>query len=100
MSYARRVDENHGSIVNALRSAGAVVIDTSHIGGGIPDLWVTSRRFTGWLEVKNGAKPPSARRLTEAEAKFFAMVNREKSTHAHIVLSAQQALNLVFGEAA
>ena len=100
MSYARKVDGNHAEIVSALRGAGAVVIDMSHIGGGVPDLWVSSRHFAGWLEIKNGEKPPSARELTEPQKEFFATVNREKRTHAHIVLSAQQALNLVFGESA
>ena len=97
MSFARRVDANHAEIAKALRSAGAIVVDTSHIGGGIPDLWVSSNSFTGWLEIKDGAKSPSARKLTLAEEKFFALVNRSRNTHAHIVLSAEQALNLVFG---
>ena len=97
MSYARRVDANHADIATALREGGAVVVDTSHFGQGIPDLWVTSHAFTGWLEIKDGSKPPSARKLTPAEEKFFATVNRGRETHAHIVLSVPEAMRLVFG---
>lgn len=94
--YARRVDANHAEIAKALRAAGACVVDTSHFGEGIPDLWVATEKFVGWLEIKDGTKSPSARKLTDAEERFFALVNKH-TQHAHIVLSVEQALDLAFG---
>jgi hypothetical protein len=41
------------------------------MGDGVPDLLVGYRVYTLLLEVKDGRKPPSARELTPAEAKFF-----------------------------
>jgi len=70
MRYANRIDANQGRIVEALRGAGATVRIISQ-GDGIPDLLVGYKGFTIIMEVKDGDKPPSARKLTEAEQKFF-----------------------------
>lgn len=70
MRYANRIDENQNEIVKALRKAGAVVRIISQ-GDGIPDLLVAYKGYTILMEVKDGGKPPSARKLTEAEQKFF-----------------------------
>lgn len=70
MRRAARVDENQSDIVAALRAIGATVRVISQ-GDGIPDLLVGFRGQTFLLEVKDGRKPPSARKLTPAEQKFF-----------------------------
>lgn len=70
MRYANRIDANQNKIVDALRKAGAVVRIISQ-GDGIPDLLVGYRGFTILMEVKDGDKVPSARKLTDAEQKFF-----------------------------
>jgi Holliday junction resolvase len=70
MRYANRIDANQNAIVEALRKAGAVVRIISQ-GDGIPDLLVGYRGYTILMEVKDGDKVPSARKLTEAEQKFF-----------------------------
>jgi Holliday junction resolvase len=70
MRYANRIDANQNKIVDALRKAGAVVRIISQ-GDGIPDLLVGYNGFTILMEVKDGDKVPSARKLTEAEQKFF-----------------------------
>ena len=64
------MDENQSDIVAALRAIGATVRVISQ-GDGIPDLLVGFRGQTFLLEVKDGKKPPSARKLTPAEQKFF-----------------------------
>lgn len=69
---AARVDANHSQIVKALRAIGASVADLSRLGGGIPDLLVSLRGKNVLLEVKDGSKPPSAQKLTEAQEKFHA----------------------------
>jgi hypothetical protein len=70
--YARRVDANHAQVVATLRAAGAWVWDTSRLGGGFPDLLVYHPRAGGafLVEVKDGRRPPSERRLTPAEERF------------------------------
>ena len=65
-----RVDANQEQIVSALRARGAGVRVISQ-GDGIPDLLVGYRGFTILMEVKDGQKVPSARKLTPAEQKFF-----------------------------
>ena len=64
------MDENQSDIVAALRAIGATVRVISQ-GDGIPDLLVGFMGKTILLEVKDGKKPPSARKLTPAEQKFF-----------------------------
>lgn len=70
MRYANRIDANQNKIVDALRKAGAVVRIISQ-GDGMPDLLVGYKGYTILMEVKDGDKVPSARKLTEAEQKFF-----------------------------
>lgn len=71
MRRAARVDANQEQIVSALRACGATVRVVTQ-GDGIPDLLVGYRGYTILMEVKDGRKPPSARKLTEEEEKFFA----------------------------
>jgi hypothetical protein len=70
MRRANRVDYNQSVIVASLRKAGAYVKVVT-MGDGVPDLLVGYKGFTLLLEVKDGDKPPSQRKLTEAEQKFF-----------------------------
>jgi len=67
-----KVDANQAEIVKIFRSAGASVCCTHMLGRGFPDLVV------GWggqnilIEVKDGSKPPSQRKLTADEKAFHA----------------------------
>lgn len=70
MRRAAKRDDGESEIVGALREAGAVVRIITQ-GDGIPDLLVGYRGFTILMEVKDGDKPPSKRKLTPAEEKFF-----------------------------
>jgi hypothetical protein len=70
MRRAARVDANHAEIVAAFRACGCQVLDLSRVGGGCPDLLVSARGVLFLVEVKDGTKPPSARRLTSMEAQF------------------------------
>lgn len=67
---ARRVDANHAEIAKAFRRCGWSVADTSRLGSGFPDLVVARAGRTVLVEVKDGAKPPSKRKLTEDEQSF------------------------------
>jgi hypothetical protein len=65
MRRAARVDQNQAAIVDALRSVGCSVVSLAAVGKGVPDLLVGLRSRNYLLEVKDGNKPPSARKLTE-----------------------------------
>ncbi len=64
MRTASRTDANQAALVSALRVAGASVELLHGVGKGCPDLLVGYRDQNYLLEVKDGAKKPSARRLT------------------------------------
>lgn len=79
---AKKIDANQNEIVEVLRKAGLSVAITSMVGNGFPDLVVSGAAWherTGkyWktilVEIKDGDKPPSARKLTPDEKKFHDM---------------------------
>jgi hypothetical protein len=78
MRRAAKVDANQPAIVAALRKAGASVGLLHSVGGGCPDLVVgyrdpaTGLRECVLVEVKDGSKPPSARKLTEDQEDWHA----------------------------
>jgi hypothetical protein len=68
MMRAAKVDANHGEIVDALRKIGASVQSLAAVGDGCPDLLVGFRGRNLLIEVKDGSKPPSGRKLTAAQS--------------------------------
>ena len=70
MRQAARTDDNHAEIREALRKVGCSVLDLSRVGGGCPDLLVWRWGTFYLMEVKDGTKPPSARKLTPAQVRF------------------------------
>lgn len=71
MRRAARIDANQTEIVDALRSVGASVAVTSMVGSGFPDIVVGYHGNNYLLEIKDGSKPPSQRKLTKDETEFF-----------------------------
>ena len=67
MYRVRRVDANQPSIVETFRTLGCAVWITSEVGNGAPDLMVSKNGWTVAVEVKDGQKPPSKRKLTQDE---------------------------------
>ena len=68
--HARRIDSNQRDVVACLEALGATVHSTAALGNGFPDLLVLHRGVLRLVEVKDGRKPPSARKLTPAEVAF------------------------------
>jgi hypothetical protein len=91
---ACRTDANHAAIRDALRSVGAYVIDTSHVGQGFADLVVGWRGQWYMVELKNGALPPSKRRLTIDQQILHAQAARVGCT-VHVVKTETEALALL-----
>lgn len=67
MRRAARRDANHGSVKEYLRNHGWSVLDIADAGDGVPDLAVSRGNFAALVEIKDGSKPPSARKLTPKE---------------------------------
>jgi hypothetical protein len=72
---AKRRDANHKTVGDHLRSLGWSVLDLADHGDGITDFIVSRANTdrpgytTALVEVKDGNKPPSARKLTPKEQK-------------------------------
>ena len=94
MRHAARTDANHAEIRDALRAAGCSVADTGSAGDGFPDLVVGLRSRNFLLEIKDGKKPPSARKLTDDQVKFHGAWRGQ----VHVVTSVQEAIDVVFGD--
>jgi len=71
MRRKARVDANQKGIRDAFLAMGCSVADTSRLGEGFPDLVIGCSGVNLLIEVKDGDKPPSARKLTDSEAKFM-----------------------------
>ena len=69
MRRAARVDANQGEIDGALRAMGWLVWPTHQLGKGFPDRLIAKGGRLVLFEVKDGAKVPSARKLTEDEGR-------------------------------
>lgn len=92
MTYAKRVDVNQLEITKVLRKMGCQVHVTSSLGAGYPDLNVSLGEGKLFLvEIKDGSKPPSARKLTPAEQKFF----DSWGAHCVILTSVDDAIEFV-----
>src|SRR5689334_3296462 len=67
-----RVDANHWEVFSALKRTGWCVISTADLGSGFPDIVAAKAGVVKLIEVKDGKKPPSARKLTRPEQMYHA----------------------------
>jgi len=65
-----RADDNQPEIVKTFRSLGWKVAHTHTVGKGFPDIVCSKSGTTILVEIKDGNKPPSARKLTPDESEF------------------------------
>lgn len=85
------MDDNQPEVVAALRKAGASVQPLHTVGQGCPDLLVGFRQKNFLMEVKDGSKPPSARKLTDDEEEWIG----SWKAPVYIVNSAEEAIGLL-----
>jgi hypothetical protein len=90
MRRAARRDDNEKEIVAAMREAGAYVKVINDEGTFDLLCWHNGRTLL--LEIKDGSKPLSARRLTDAEQKFH---DAWPGDNLYIVNSVEEALALL-----
>jgi hypothetical protein len=92
MRRAAHTDANQSEIVDALRAAGASVEPKlARIGEGVPDLLVGIRGVTTVMEVKDGAKVLSKKKLTTDEVRWHNNWNGS----VYVVESVEQALQIL-----
>jgi hypothetical protein len=74
MRRAAKVDGNHGELTALARKLGCSVLDLSRVGAGCPDLLIGIATPEGrknlLVEIKDGSKRPSERKLTPDQVKF------------------------------
>lgn len=71
--FARRTDDNQAQLVATFRRIGCAVFSLASVGRGCPDLLVGCAGRNWLVEVKDGSKAASKRKLTPLEAEFHAM---------------------------
>lgn len=87
-----RTDANQRGIVERLRDIPGVTVQVlSAVGGGCPDLLVAYRGLNLLLEVKDGSRPPSERRLTPEQEEW----HRTWTGHRAVVTSFEQACEAI-----
>jgi Holliday junction resolvase len=85
---AAKVDRNQAEVVAALRKAGCTVQLLHRVGQGCPDLLVARGGVNVLIEVKDGKKPPSERKLTADQVAW----HRDWRGAVYIVNSQEEAL--------
>jgi len=67
-----RVDSNHAQIVRALRQLGVMVQSLAEVGNGVPDLLCGISGIFFAVEIKDGKRPASERKLTAEQERWHA----------------------------
>ncbi len=93
MRRAAKIDANQTEIVKALHQVGASVQSLASTGKGCPDLLVGFRGVNWLLEIKDGQKVKSARRLTPDQIEW----HESWRGRVYIVESVDQAISLLNG---
>lgn len=65
-----RVDANHAEVADAFRMLGCSFLSMSPLGDGAPDGAVGYGGLSIFVEIKDGKKPPSRRKLRPSQEEF------------------------------
>ena len=98
----KRIDGNHFEVVDALRSMSppCFVQSLAGVGRGCPDLlaWWAGRPRWVVIEVKDGTRPPSRRRLNDAQ-KTWHRLAANHGAEVYVAKSAAEAVAIMEGAA-
>lgn len=95
MRKKARVDDNQNAVVKALRQiTGVTVAITSQLGNGLPDFIVGTKGKNYMIELKDGKKANSKKKLTEDEQEFH---DKWKGS-IHVCESLDDVLNVINGK--
>lgn len=87
------IDDNHNEVVSAFRRLGGVVTSTTCVKQ-FCDMVVAYNGHWILIEVKDGKKPPSQRKLTEREQRYHDDVSKV-GCMVHIVESVEDVIKLI-----
>ena len=90
----KKIDDNQSDVVAAFRAYGAVWIPTSGDPSIGFDGLVAYRGRLEIVEIKDGSKPPSQRRLTQLEAKRSDQL-QDKGVAYNVIESVKDAIALI-----
>ena len=93
MSHKAGLDANHRAIVAVLEQMGCSVLSLAAVGGGVPDLLVGCSGVNLLMELKDGSKAPSRRRLRKTQVAFLEAWRGQRC----VVLSVGEAIAIVNG---
>jgi len=91
--FAAKVDDNQKNIVKILRRSGAFVLSIAMVKNAF-DLVVAYRGKVYCMEVKDGSKQPSSRKLSDGEIHAARKLEATGVTY-HVVKSAEEALKTI-----
>lgn len=67
----KRTDANHKQIIDAIRKIPSISVYSTHmVGKGFPDIVIGYKGINYLVEIKDGAKTKSQKKLTEDEIRF------------------------------
>jgi len=93
MRHAARTDANQTQIIKAFRGLGAYVVPTHQLKG-FCDCIVYFRGQTFTIEIKDGSKPKSKKKLTPMEQECKEQVEARGCTY-HIIETVEDAIKLL-----
>ena len=93
MRRAAKIDANQTEIVKALRQVGASVQSLAATGKGCPDLLVGFRGVNWLMEVKDGNKVKSQRKLTDDQVVWHELWRGQVC----VIEDIEQALKVIKG---
>jgi len=88
-----RKDANHAQIVSTFRSLGAYVVDIAAVKNAF-DIIVYHSGKTYSVEIKDGEKPPSARKLSKGEEECKMGIESVGCEY-HVISSVDEAVDLI-----
>ena len=91
MRRAARIDANHTEIVRTLESMGCSVQDLSRVGEGCPDILVGVSGRNILMEIKDGRKVASERKLNKRQEEWHAAWRGQRV----VVESREQAIEII-----
>lgn len=89
-----RRDRNHSEIKRHAESLGFTVFDTADLAGGFCDLILIKNKYVFFVEVKDGEKPPSQKKLTPDEIKFKEKIEAQECNF--IIAETNECINKLF----